>query len=355
MSVKFLPSNGFRSDIESEVEAYFRESGLSPRDVPRMYAKTAFLFMWLAASYVGLVFFADAWWNAVPVAMSLGLAMAGIGFSVQHDGGHGAYSDVPLVNRIMACTLDFLGGSSYFWRYKHNIAHHTYPNISGLDDDLEVGTLARLSPHVRSYPFHRFQHFYMWLLYSLMVVRWHFIDDFHSMIDPGIGKTHVPRPRGLDQVRFWVGKTVFFGLVFGVPLLFHPFWSVAVCYLIVAATLGLTLGTTFQLAHCVGEADFPSPHQVRIERDWATHQLDTTVDFARDNRFVTWFVGGLNFQIEHHLFPQICHVHYPAVSRIVERVSARHGIRYRCNDKLSDALHSHYRWLRQMGRPTETA
>jgi linoleoyl-CoA desaturase len=350
VALRFLPSTPFRTDLDAAVDAYFATTGRSRRDQPAMYLKTAILFTWLAGAYVGLVFFAHSFFSAFPLAIALGLAMAGIGFNVQHDGGHGAYSNRRAVNRLMAFSIDLLGGSSYFWSYKHNIAHHTFPNVTGADDDLEVGTLARLTPHRRWYPLHRLQHLYMWILYACLVIRWQLIDDFHSLIDPGIGQTHVPRPRGWDLARFWLGKATFLTLAFVVPMTVCPIGAVIAFYVITQLTVGLVLATTFQLAHCVQEATFPVEVEGRIEREWAAHQLDTTVDFGHGNRLLTWYVGGLNYQIEHHLFPQVCHVHYPALAEIVERVAAAHGIRYRRHHGTWAALRSHYRWLRQLAR-----
>ena len=112
---------------------------------------------------------------------------------------------------------------------------------------------------------------------------------------------------------------VFIAWAFGVPLLFHPWWVVLLFYATTSLVLGTTLAVVFMLAHCVEEAEFPElpPETVRLPRPWAVHQVQTTVDFARGNRLLTWYVGGLNFQIEHHLFPHICHVHYPRIAEIV--------------------------------------
>ena len=311
-----------------------------------MYAKSLFLLVWLGSSYFGLVWHARTGWEAILLAISLALAMAGIGFNVQHDGNHGAYSCRPALNKAAALSLNLLGGDAYFWHYKHNIAHHTYPNISGADNDIYMGPFARLSPHDRRYWFHRFQYIYVWALYSALAVKWQLLDDFRSMIRPGVADTCVPRPRGWNQVCFLT-------LAFGVPLLAgHRLAAVVGLYLLTMAVLGVTLATVFQLAHCVEEAQFRVPPQGsrRIEREWMAHQIETAVDFARDNRLLTWYLGGLNFQIEHHLFPKICHVHYPALSPIVEATCRAHGIRHNSHRTMRRAIRSHVRWLRHLGR-----
>src|ERR1051326_9605226 len=124
-----------------------------------MYVKTAVIFSALIAIYLTLVFVPLTWWLAIPLCILLGLAMAGVGFNVQHDGAHRAYSKYNWINKLMAMALDLLGGSSYVWDHKHNTVHHTYANITGHDDDIDVGILGRLSPHQKRRRFHRLQHF----------------------------------------------------------------------------------------------------------------------------------------------------------------------------------------------------
>jgi linoleoyl-CoA desaturase len=351
VALTYRGSTRFRRDLEQRVGAYFERTGLARRDCPQMYRKTAVLFLWLAGSYVGLVFMARTWWQAVPLAISLGLAMAGVGFNVQHDGNHGAYSRRAWVNKLMALSLNLLGGNAYFWHFKHNIAHHSFPNIAGSDDDIYLGPFGRLSPHDRRRGFHRYQHLYIWFLYAMLSIEWQVSGDFRSMIKPGIADTPVARPRGWEQLYFWVGKACFFGLAFGVPLLRHGAGVVIGVYFFSGAVLGLTLATVFQLAHCVEEAAFrqPEPGSRRVDREWSVHQVESSVDFARDNRWLTWYLGGLNFQVEHHLFPKICHVHYPALSPIVEQTCADHGIAHRAHPSFGAALGSHIRWLKRLG------
>jgi linoleoyl-CoA desaturase len=352
VALTFDPSGSFRRDLEDRVAAYFDARQLSRRDCPQMYVKTAVLVLWLAASYIGLVFMAQAWWQAVPLSLSLALAMAGIGFNVQHDGNHGAYSRHPWVNKTMALSLNLLGGNAYFWHYKHNIAHHTFPNISGSDDDISLGPLGRLSPHDRHYWFHRFQHLYIWFLYAMLAIEWQLTGDFRSMIKPGVADTRVARPRGREQLFFWAGKACFFALALVVPLLRHGFWTVVGFYFLTGAVLGLTLSIVFQLAHCIEETTFriPEAGSQRIGRDFYTHQVETSADFARGSRLWTWYLGGLNFQVEHHLFPKICHVHYPALSPIVEQTCSDHGVPYLDHPSVSSAVRSHVRLLKRLSR-----
>jgi len=354
--LKFAAINDFQHELRRRVDHYFSSTGRSMRDSPQMYIKTAVVLSWFAASYVLLVFFAATWWQAVPLAISMGLSIAAVGFNIQHDGGHGACSRIPWINKLMALTMDLTGASSYLWAQKHNIIHHTYANITDHDDDINVGLLGRLSPHQRRLAVHSWQHYYMWVLYGFLPVKWLFYDDFWNLITGRIGEYRIPRPKNWDLVKLIAGKVLAFSLTFAVPLLFHPLWVVAVFYAANTLVLGITLSVIFQMAHCVEEASFPMPRADtgRIETAWAVHQVQTTVDFARGNRILTWLVGGLNFQIEHHLFPHICHVHYPALAGIVEQTCNEFGIRYVAQKSFFAGVASHFRWLRRMGMAVAT-
>src|SRR6185503_6626355 len=245
MALTYCGSTAFRRELERRVASYFESGNRSRHGTGRMHAKTVILLGWLAASYAGLVWGAETWWQAVPLAISLALAMAGIGFNIQHDGNHGAYSRHGIVNRTAALFLNLLGGDAYFWRFKHNIAHHSYPNVSGSDDDIRLGPLARMSPHQPRYWFHRFQHLYVWGLYAMLAINWQLIGDFRAMIRPGVGDTRVTRPRGWDLVCFWLGKASFLTLAFVVPLLRHRLAPTLAIYVLIACVLGLTLAIVF--------------------------------------------------------------------------------------------------------------
>ncbi len=359
--LKFNGSDRFLRELRKRVDAYFETTGKRKRDCPQMYFKTGSILVAFFAIYATLLFFVSSWYFVVPLAILLGFGLAAIGFNIQHDGGHKAYSERKWVNRMMAMTLDLIGGSSYLWDWKHNSIHHTYTNITGHDDDIEVGIFGRLSPHQPRYWFHRAQGIYLWVLYGFLSIKWHFIDDFYNVATARIGGHKIPRPKGWNLVVFIGGKVVFFSLVFLIPLLLHhPWWAVASVYAIAAFTSGVVLAVVFQLAHCVEEADFPMPVEVppaglKMNNEWAIHQVQTTVDFARRSKLLCWFLGGLNFQVEHHLFSRICHIHYPALSKVVEDTCHEFGIQYNAHKTMLAAMGSHYRQLVEMGKPTPSA
>jgi linoleoyl-CoA desaturase len=352
--LSFSGTKDFHRELRRRVDAWFAETGTRKRDNPAMYLKSAIILAAFFGIYAVLLFAVDAWWQAVPLAVLLGLVVAGIGFNIEHDGGHNAYSSRRWVNRLSAMTLDMIGGSSYLWRWKHAVFHHTYVNIKGYDADIDLGVLFRLSPHHRRYAHQRIQHWYALPLYGVMAIKWHFYDDFRDLVTGKIGEIRYPRPKGWDLVTLIVGKLVFFTLAFGIPLLFHSFGAVLGIYAITAAVAGVTLSVVFQLAHCVEEAAFVEPEadSETIDNAWAMHQVESSVNFARDSRIAAWYLGGLNFQIEHHLLPGICHVNYPALAPIVQEVCGEFGVRYAEYPSFRSGFAAHLRWLRQMALPT---
>ena len=356
LALKFGDSEGFLTSLRRKVDDYFATSGKPRRDCWQMYVKTAVIAAWTLGSWAILVFVASNWWQALLASFSLGMAMSGVGFNIQHDGGHLAYSKHRWVNRLMGMSLDLLGGSSFFWRKTHNIIHHTFTNVTGYDGDIDLGVLGRLSPHQPRYFFHRLQHLYLWFLYGFISFKWQYYDDFSGLLTGRIGVTKVERPKGLELLILLGGKIFFFTMALVIPMMYHPWYLVLAFYFLTAFMQGVVLSTIFQLAHCLEEADFPEPigDPARIENEWAIHQVETTVDFARSNRLISWYAGGLNFQIEHHLFPQICHLHYPAIAPLVEETCREFGVKYRSHPTVTSAVRSHYRWLRRLGRRSDS-
>ena len=352
--VRFGARGDFARDLESAAEAYFALQGgaTARRDMPRMYVKSILILVWFVVSWTVLVFGARNALEGTVAAISLGLSIAGIGMSIQHDANHGAYSRRPWINHLFGATLDVMGVCSSIWRRKHNVAHHTYTNLEGVDFDLDFGVLARLSPTQSHRPWHRYQHVYLWFFYGFLLPKWVFWDDFVILRHRMIGVHKLPPPGAKGLASFVVAKVFFVGWAIVIPAIYHPLWQVVIFHLVAAFALGTTLGTVFQLAHCTTKARFPLPVTSGPQaKDFATHQLETTVDFGASSQALTWFCGGLNFQVEHHLFPKVCHLHYPALARIVAAAAERHGLRHRSEPTFAGALGAHFDHLRAMGQP----
>jgi linoleoyl-CoA desaturase len=346
-------SDDFAAALREAVEGHFRQTGRSMRGDWRMRCKAVVLLLLFAGTYGFLCFAAQRAWQAVPLALLLGLCMAGLGFNVAHDGNHGAFGRSRRTNRIAALALDLVGGSSWLWRVKHNAAHHAYPNIDGFDDDVTKGPLARLSPCQIHRPWHRYQHLYLWSLYFLLGMKWHLVSDFVALYRGRIAQKRFS-PSALEVAAILICKLLFFSWAFIVPALFHPIVVVLAYYAVAAGTLGITTGIIFQLAHCVPNVQFfspPPPEATGLPHDFAEHQVRTTSNFACESKLLSMLIGGLNFQIEHHLFPRISHIHYPALRPLVKAICARFSIPYCEHPSFSAAVRAHGQWLLAMGRP----
>jgi linoleoyl-CoA desaturase len=350
--LSFEQGGDFILETRREVELYLDSRGTRVRARLQLYAKTVVAFAIWAASWVAIVFLRPG--LALGIVALLGL-VAGtilIGFCVQHDANHGAYFRTRRMNHLMGWTADaMLGFSSYAWRVKHNVAHHTYTNVDGYDDDISQTPFARFMPTQAPKPWYRLQHIYIWPLYSLMVIRWQTGADIAALVRGRIGNSKIRMPRRWDLAGLLTGKAVFIAWAIVTPLLVYPWWVVAVGYAAFTMLTSLVTATTFQLAHCVEEAEFTSAEQLAAsKKPWAVHEVETTVDFCPRNPVLTWVLGGLNYQIEHHLFPRVAHTHYPRIAEIVKRNAAKHGIRYTAQPSLVAALRSHHRHLRTLGR-----
>ena len=284
----------------------------------------------------------------------MGLGVAGIGFSIAHDALHGAYSWNARINGMLGLTFELLGASSYLWEIKHNVIHHTYTNIHGMDEDLEVSPLLRLSPNSQHRSIQRYQHFYAFIAYSFSTLHWVFLKDYINISKRNLGPyRNISHPSG--QIALLIGMKIFYYLymiVLPLLLLDITWWQFVIGFMTVHILASVIMGVVFQLAHVVeGPAHLDSADGTLIEDAWMVHEMKTSANFGRRNKLLCWYVGGLNFQIEHHLFPKICSIHYPAISSIVERVARVHGIPYHHHPTLRSAIASHYRMLKWLGNP----
>jgi linoleoyl-CoA desaturase len=352
MKVTFHSPTDFTKALRARVDAHLAEQDAAAIR-RRMIGKTVAVLLWTLGSYLVLVLWATQWWQAVLACLSLGLALAAIGMAIQHDANHGSYPVGPRARRLLGFALDIVGGSSYIWRYQHNVNHHAYTNVAGADADIDLGKLARLSPAQPRLRHHRFQYIYIWIFYSLLAFSWVTYADWRDLLRGRIGENAFPPPRGWDLAGFLLGKLLSLVFWVGIPLLFRPLGLVLLFAFATLLVLGLTLAVVFQLAHVVEDVELPklAGNPARATSEWTVHQLSTTADFAPNNRVLSWFLGGLNYQIEHHLFPRVCHLHYPALAEIVAQTCREFGVPYTVYPSFRAALGAHARLLRQMGRP----
>ncbi len=350
--VVFASGGEFIRDTRREVAQYLADERTRRQGARRLYAKMPIALGLTVASWALLVTRPGGLVVIVPSLAGLVVGAILTAFCVQHDANHGAYFRSRRFNHLLGWSGDaLLGFSSYAWRVKHNVAHHTYTNVEEYDADVTQAPFAKFTPTQPARPWYRYQHLYVWPLYTLMGVRWQLFGDLAAFSRGRIGRSALRPPRGWDLVGLFAGKAIFVAWVLVVPLLFYPWWVVLAAYLVFSMVTSFVMATTFQLAHCVEEASFASQEELAADRHvWAVHEVETTVDFCPRNHVLTWLLGGLNFQIEHHLFPNVPHTHYPAIARIVRRNCDRYGIRYTSQPSLRVALRSHFRHLRTMGR-----
>ncbi|HEU4718462.1 MAG TPA: acyl-CoA desaturase [Bacteroidia bacterium] len=355
MNVSFKSQgNAFFQALRSGVNAYFKTNGIRSTGNFQLYLKTVIIFLALAALYTWVVFFTPGVWLSVAICSFLGLCAALIGFNVMHDGSHGSYSRNKTVNRIMAYSLNLLGGNAFFWTQKHNQNHHTYTNVEGLDDDIDLKPFLRVHHDQPKKKIHRYQHIYFFVLYGVTYLFWVYYRDFLKYFTGKIAEnTKLSKMSLREHIVFWVSKLVHIGVFLVIPMLFAGVRETIIGYLIMAFVMGFTLAIVFQLAHLVEGAEFTAPEpgkDTNIETEWAIYQVNTTVNFATRNRVLSWLLGGLNYQMEHHLFPKISHVHYPAVHRIVKQVCTEYNVSYIEHPTMISAIRSHIRHLRALGK-----
>ena len=343
---------GFSTEVKREVDAYFARTGLSTKANAAMVLKS---FLLLGGTFGCYFLILLTPWSALVklgLAVLMGIGVAGVGFAVSHDALHGAYSHRPWLNNLIGRTFDLFGASGYLWKITHNVIHHTYTNIEGIDEDLTVSPLLRLSPTSPLLPVHRWQHIYGLLAYAGSTLFWVFTKDYKYILQKDLGPYRsIKHPTG-EIVNLIVIKILYYTWAIAIPLLVInlPWWQILTGFLVMHLVAGFILGVIFQLAHVVEGPDYPAPDLAgKMEDAWLIHEMKTTANFARGNHLLSWYVGGLNYQIEHHLFPKVCSVHYPAISPIVEAAAKRHGVPYHDNPTLRGAVRSHLRMLTTLG------
>ncbi len=345
----------FFKTLHSRVNSYFKEHNIKKTGNFWMYLKTASMFSFFLIPYAFMIAGLVSGPLVLLMYVIMGIGTAGIGLSIMHDANHGAYSDSKFVNRVLSYSLNLIGGSSFTWKMQHNLMHHTYTNIYHLDEDIDDKPFLRLSPHGKIKGYHKFQHLYAPILYSLATISWISFKDFKQLFHynrSGLTKKMGNSP-AVETVVMFICKSLYYFAFVALPIILGLKWYFVIPgFIITHLVAGLVITVIFQLAHVVeGPEHHDAVETPVMENTWAIHQLKTTANFSPKNKIITWFVGGLNFQIEHHLFPNICHIHYPKVAEIVKNTVKEFDLPYYEYKRFFEAYRSHVRVLKSFGNP----
>ena len=338
----------FFSVLKEKVDHYFSTNHVEPTGNIKLYVKSSIQILSAIALYITLVFFHPINSVAFLLATLFGLNLAVLGFNIMHEGGHQSFSKYSWLNSFAGYFLNALGGNIYFWKVKHNINHHTFTNIEGADSDIDVQPFMRLHPSQPRNGMHRFQHIYCGFLYGISYLAWVFYEDFLKYFKNKIAAHMKPMSLSLkEHFVFWITKITYVTMFLVMPIIFLGWLKTLIGFFIVTFVCGLFISIVFQLAHVVEQTEFPMGK--KITGDWAVHQVSTTSNFGTSSKFLFWLLGGLNFQIEHHLFPRVSHIHYPMISRFVKETCEEFNVTYHEYASMFDAVVSHLVYLRRMG------
>jgi len=340
--------------LKTRVDNFFTENNLYKTANSEMVVKTITLIAVYFIPFICVLVFQLNNLQLLAAYSLMGIAMAGIGMCVMHDANHNAYSSNRKINKYLGYSLNLIGGMVYNWKLQHNVLHHTYTNIHGMDDDIADKSILRFSPHSAPKKIHKFQFIYVFFFYTILTIYWALLKDFVQLKrykENGVSKAN-KKEYFNNLVKTIISKLLYVGVFIVVPIVVfgYSFWQIFGYFMVMHAIAGLVLGVVFQMAHSVVETSYPLPNEKgEIENDWAIHQLNTTMNFARGNRLLSWYVGGLNFQVEHHLFPNICHIHYNKLAPIVKQTCEEYGIPYLDSPSFFEALKSHVKMLKKFG------
>ncbi|WP_245811219.1 fatty acid desaturase family protein [Ekhidna lutea] len=347
----------FNKTLNQRVNQYFKSSKNGRYANWEMITKTIFMFaLYFVPYFMFLLGIVESIWIFYLMAFLMGLGKAGIGLSVMHDANHGAYSRKKWVNNLVGYSLNLVGANATNWKIQHNVKHHTYTNVSGMDEDISPkGGILRFDPNSPVKPHHKWQHIYAWFLYGLMTMSWIVVKDFSQLAEYTKDGMLKKQTKSVTKAWIWLilTKVFYYSYILALPILFTslPWYHILLGFILMHYVAGFSLACIFQPAHVMEDHSFESvEHTDTVEENWAVHQLKTTCNFAQKNKVLSWFAGGLNYQIEHHLFPNICHVHYRKISKIVKATAEEYNIPYRSYPTFMSALVSHGKMLHSLGR-----
>ena len=349
----------FFRTLNKRVNQYFKENNLKKTGNWKLYTKAVLMFAILLVPYILILTVDMPDWARLLLAVVIGIGMAGVGMNVMHDANHDSFSSKDWVNKIMGGSIYLLAGNVHNWKVQHNVLHHTYTNIQGLDEDIDAGRIIRFSKHSKWMKLHKYQKYYSIFLYGLLTINWAITTDFKQMSRYIKRKLSYGKPE--SPKKLWsvlvITKVLYYTIWLVLPMLVLDlaWWKILIGFFVMHYTAGMILSVTFQLAHVMPTTEMPLPDKDgNMEHTWAIHQLFTTSNFAPNNKFVEFYTGGLNHQVEHHIFPHISHVHYKDISKIVRETAREFNMPYHEYKTMLAAIKDHFRQLSYLGQQPKT-
>ncbi len=344
----------FFRTLNKRVNDYFKDNDISRTGNWRLHLKTVVMFSIYLTPYFLLLTLDLPTWSQILLTLVMGIGMAGVGMNVMHDANHGAYSSKKWVNKVLGSSIYILAGNVYNWQVQHNVLHHTYTNIHGHDEDMDAGRIIRFSKHAKWHRMHRFQQYYSVFLYGLLTFNWMLTSDIlqtKRYLKRKLSYGKFPKPSKQWSMLVFT-KLIYVSIWIVVPIIIMDiaWWKILIGFFMMHYIAGIILSVIFQLAHMVEEAQMPLPDESgTMKNTWAIHQLFTTVNFSTKNKVMNWYSGGLNHQVEHHIFPHISHVHYTKISKIVRQTTREFNLPYNEYKTTRKAVIAHFKHLRDMG------
>lgn len=345
----------FFRTLNKRVNSYFKENNIRKTGNGKLYFKTAVVLTLFILPIILMYFIKMPLWVMLLLCVVVGFGMAGVGMNVMHDSIHESFSSRKWVNKIFGSTIYVMAGNVYNWQVQHNVLHHTYTNVHGHDDDINTGGIMRFTKHEKWRWIYRLQQIYSVFLYGLLTINWALVVDFKQMRN--YLKRKLSYGEAVNPKKQWtilvITKVIYYIIWIVLPLVFMDitFWQWLIGFFAMHYTAGIILSLIFQLAHVVPNAEMPLPDKDgNLEHTWAIHQLYTTSNFAPKNKFISWYTGGLNHQVEHHIFPNISHIHYGKISKIVKETAKEFNLPYNEYKSMRRALIEHFKQLYELGK-----
>lgn len=335
--------------LYARVNQYFKDNNLPKTGDASLLIKGTILLATYGATYL-LLFFSNNLTQLYLAYIGLGILTIFVALNIAHDAAHGTFATHATWNDRLLYVFDLLGANGYLWQLKHVHSHHPHVNIPNMDGDIKQSNLVRIFPNAPRLSFHRYQYLYMPILYLFYTLNWLLFRDFRDFFQTNIsGKPNIQHAKK-EYVKLIVGKIIYLSRMIFLPYFLLPFSfpQILVGFLIFHFAASFTVTLALVSAHIGEDSVYPEPNKNgEMPSSWVRHQIVTTCDFATDNSLITHLFGGFNHHVVHHLFPNICHIHYPVLTKILAETCREFKMPYQANDTLIQAIWSHLKFLKK--------